>query len=103
MQLITCAALRRVAEPDRKRPWFQRVVCRLVMILCVYEKRSSPHCGITALVALAFFTFEVEEGMGLSSCRLIIDARDRLFWDESEVGHGAALNFSLMISGQVPS
>ncbi|MFK3799648.1 sensor histidine kinase [Pseudomonas sp. NPDC088444] len=43
-----------------------------------------------------FFTTKPEGmGMGLSICRSIIDAHGGRIWAESELGHGASLNFSL--------
>jgi signal transduction histidine kinase len=43
-----------------------------------------------------FFTTKPEGmGMGLSICRSIIDAHGGRIWAESDLGHGAALNFSL--------
>jgi signal transduction histidine kinase len=41
--------------------------------------------------------------MGLSICRSIIDAHGGRIWAESELGHGAALSFSLPACEQIPS
>jgi signal transduction histidine kinase len=50
-----------------------------------------------------FFTTKPEGmGMGLSICRSIIDAHGGRIWAESELGHGAALNFSLPACEQIP-
>lgn len=49
-----------------------------------------------------FFTTKPEGmGMGLSICRSIIDAHGGRIWAESELGHGAALSFSLPACEQV--
>lgn len=51
-----------------------------------------------------FFTTKPEGmGMGLSICRSIIDAHGGRIWAESELGHGAALSFSLPAREQVLS
>ncbi|WP_256601393.1 MULTISPECIES: ATP-binding protein [unclassified Pseudomonas] len=51
-----------------------------------------------------FFTTKPEGmGMGLSICRSIIDAHGGRIWAESELGHGASLNFSLPLCEPVAS
>jgi phosphoglycerate-specific signal transduction histidine kinase len=49
-----------------------------------------------------FFTTKPEGmGMGLSICRSIIDAHGGRIWAQSDLGHGAALNFSLPACEQI--
>lgn len=51
-----------------------------------------------------FFTTKPEGmGMGLSICRSIIDAHGGRIWAESELGHGAVMNFSLTAYEHMPS
>jgi two-component system sensor kinase FixL len=67
---------------------------------------NGPGISVPNLPSLfnPFFTTKPEGmGMGLSICRSIIDAHGGRIWAESELGHGAALSFSLPACEQIPS
>jgi len=74
--------------------------------VCLRVQDNGPGISAQNLPSLfnPFFTTKPEGmGMGLSICRSIIDAHGGRIWAESELGRGAALNFSMPTHEQAQS